>query len=94
MYWLNPVFLADFLADGMAYLWMNQYSAEYGALLYERIGTIRIKIDGVLREGWNLGERLREFPPEGPFETFQKGRQANFAEWRAKAFRTRKVANI
>lgn len=56
---LHPEYLVAFLWSLIeALLNMDLDMAPYGRLFYERVGTIRLLLDGEVQEAWDLGERL------------------------------------
>ena len=94
-YVMHPDALQQFLQSELGSLLnMSYHTAIYGAALYERIGTIRMSVDGAPKVEWDLAQRLADFPPEGPFETFCKGREQHFPTWREKAWRERKRVGL
>jgi len=83
---MHPEEVLDFLQSYMdALLSMNYHTAAFGALFYERVGTIEIKLDGKMRREWNLAQMLADFPREGSYQSFQNGRQAHFPTWKQQA---------
>lgn len=57
-YIVNPRFVAKFLADQLKWLVMMVGEwAEYGKMLYEGVGLMKVMHDGEVIQEWNLAER-------------------------------------
>ncbi|KAK3080122.1 hypothetical protein LTS18_003065 [Coniosporium uncinatum] len=95
-YWvMHPEEVLGFLQSYLSTLLsMCYHTAEFGALMYERVGTIEMSLDGEMREVWNLEEMLAAFPAEGPYQSFQKGRQAHFPTWRRETLDMRQKSGL
>ncbi|UQC86028.1 uncharacterized protein CLUP02_11527 [Colletotrichum lupini] len=66
--------------------------ADFGAALYEGIGTIQIRVNGELRRHFDLDEMLARLPiqPIAAWnEKEQQKRQKRFDDWKAQAITTR-----
>ncbi|KAF2501484.1 hypothetical protein BU16DRAFT_522460 [Lophium mytilinum] len=94
-YLMHPKSLARFLWCWLeALLHMDRYSAIHGAILFERVGTIRLMVDGELFKEWNLATLLAAFPLDGPPQTFERGTEADFKSWREETYVFRKQAGL
>ncbi|KAI9836027.1 MAG: hypothetical protein M1819_001638 [Sarea resinae] len=68
---MRPEWLADYIIVYLGFLLsMGYHTAVYGAVLYERIGRIRITVDGTLKREMDLGAILSALSFNGPSETF------------------------
>ena len=56
-------------------------SADFGALLFERIGDIQMTIDGDQYQKWDLGRKFWLFPSDKVANIFWKGEHVDFNEW-------------
>ena len=93
--YMHPKYLSDFIIGELGgLLYMGYHTARYGAVLYERMGRISVSVDGELEREMDLGEMFRAFPPEGPYQAFDKGRQRSFPEWWEEARRIREGAGL
>lgn len=73
------------------FLCMGYYTANYGMLLYERVGTIKITLEGNEFAGFNLGNRLNEVKFANSFGGIlpRKEREPAFKGWKSGAFNDR-----
>lgn len=91
----RPEHLIDFLSYMIGTLCsMESDAAEYGAMLFERVGTVKLKIDGVEKEEYNLGKQLASFPPDGPWRAFSRKKQVDWKAWRRRAVDCRERAGL
>ena len=68
-YMVHPEAIATYLQGILhSLLGMYNHTAPYGALLHERIGTIRVRFDGALQEQWDVAAVLASLPPNGDFQ--------------------------
>ncbi|PMD35981.1 hypothetical protein L207DRAFT_98691 [Hyaloscypha variabilis F] len=88
---LNPTYLLNsIISDIKTLLRMRYDTAKYGTLLYERIGKIKVLMDGELHKEWNLAKQLVKVPLDGLFGNYaQLGRQALFARWKQSVLQSR-----
>ncbi|KAF2815316.1 uncharacterized protein BDZ99DRAFT_459222 [Mytilinidion resinicola] len=92
---MHPKSLATFLSFGLRVLLeMSCDSARYGAILFERVGTIRVMVDGEVFKEWKLATLLAAFPPDGPPSTFERGTLADFKSWREETYAAREKAGL
>jgi hypothetical protein len=87
----GPEFILNVVLGNIGILLkMSYHTASWGGLLYERIGKIKVLLDGELRKEWDLAKELSAvefdnsfgyYPPEQRPEIFRK--------WKLKAYRTR-----
>ena len=85
--------LARFLCDMIGELLnMSEYYVDCKKLLYERIGTIAVSVDGVVQKKWDLATLLVE--SNGPSETYYRGGHADFRFWRKRALEMRQKAGL
>jgi hypothetical protein len=90
-YILNPSYiLGDIISYIEILLQMSYHTASYGALLYERIGNIKVLMDGELQKEWDLARRLADVSFNDSFGNFpQQKRRGVFAKWKLKAYQAR-----
>jgi hypothetical protein len=94
-YLMNPAFLAKFLERHLRSL-LQGHIAEYGRLLYERIGTINVYLDGEILKEWNIGNLLATLKLDHFVQTFEypKPQPADhrklFENWRLSVHNSRK----
>jgi hypothetical protein len=70
-YTTRPEWVSKFLVSEIrSLLRMNYYTASYGKILYERIGAIRILVDGDLKHEFDLASILASLRFTRPQETF------------------------
>ncbi|KAF8848246.1 hypothetical protein BDZ45DRAFT_733054 [Acephala macrosclerotiorum] len=72
---------------------MCYHSASYGRLLYERIGNIKVLVDGRLRREFNLAEMLRD----SSIDRLKKRtalRPRFFLNWKLDTFESRRTAGL
>jgi hypothetical protein len=98
-YLMNPSFLATYLEIHLRAL-LKSFTAEYGRLLYERIGTINVCLDGELRKEWNIGNLLATLRREHLVATFEypkplpKDHRKLFKNWRRNVYNSRKKLGL
>ena len=96
---MHPEWLMDFVSDYICMLLGMDYHMElYGKILYERVGVIRVCVDGKLETEYNLAEMLaklrfdRHENTSGyacPYESVHYLR-----EWKKKALNKRREAGL
>ena len=89
---MRPEWLVTHLRDNLSYILAMQYSTmTYGAVFYERIGKIRLLLDGDLVQDWDLSEQFATLP-EGVHwgNGSAQYRKEWFAKWQPKTARRRK----
>jgi hypothetical protein len=97
---LRPAFVADFLKDHIQQLLqMNYDTAEYGGILYERIGTIRISVNGEQQDVFDMGEILSKLSYHDHRLTFghicdHRQRLPAFWEWKNEAYKKREERGL
>lgn len=83
---MNPEYVAKFLAGMIeTLLGMSCYTAGYGLLFYERLGVIRLMLDGEVRYQWDLADRLARLQ----FDEYTLRKCEFYRTWRKKAYKTR-----
>ncbi|KAH9219510.1 hypothetical protein DL95DRAFT_457183 [Leptodontidium sp. 2 PMI_412] len=87
----NPKKLAAFLAGELEPLWdMSYHSALYGAIVYKRVGSIKITLDGHPFREYDLAERLANVQFNNSFgQHLRKDRLEVFEAWKEKACKMR-----
>jgi hypothetical protein len=97
---LRPAFVADFLKDHIQQLLqMNYDTAEYGGILYERIGKIRISVNGEQQDVFDMGEILSKLSYHDHRLTFghicdHGQRLPVFWEWKNEAYKKREERGL
>ena len=97
---MRPEWLADFLGNNIYILLrMSYHTASYGMILYERIGTIRLCVDGVLRKEFDLCKMLADLRYDNPSYTFgnvypHEARLPYFWAWKKKALVKRRETGL
>ncbi|KAF2814042.1 uncharacterized protein BDZ99DRAFT_567736 [Mytilinidion resinicola] len=93
---VRPEFLAYYLWHNISMLAkMDYHTAEYGEILYERVGEVRFSVNGVeVQPPIDFGESLARLHYEGPANTFghvwpREKRVPAFEEWKRGAWRKR-----
>ena len=93
---VSPKYLANFVAGFVrSLLVMGYHSAQFGAILHERIGRIVILVDGKLEREFNLGAELQALNYTDPISTFghitpRERRPEVFGNWKLAALYKRK----
>jgi hypothetical protein len=93
-YLMSPSFLAKFLELHLRAL-LESYTANYGRLLNERIGTIKVRLDGELRKEWNIGNLLATLRRNRLVGTFAypkplpRDHRKLFKNWRRNVYNSR-----
>jgi hypothetical protein len=83
---LSPHYLFEFIKSNMRWLLdMNSDSCDYGALLYDHIGSIVLAFDGIKRSVFDLDEALRLIDATRAFGA----NQSHFETWRERTLATR-----
>ena len=62
---------------------MSAHTALYGAILYERVGTIRLMLDGQMKRQWDLAEELENVQPAVQMST-----------WKEQAYKDRRAMRL
>ncbi|KAH6662116.1 hypothetical protein B0J14DRAFT_310377 [Halenospora varia] len=82
-------------------LYMNHEAADFGPVLYERIGTLRLTIDGEFHCEWDMAEELKNLTFKGDVKytkTYKdiprEERPKIFQEWKARAYKIRQKAGL
>lgn len=90
-YLISSEFLADYLRRYVQELLnMNYHTARLGGLLYERIGRIRIMVDGEVKQEWDLAKELAKLEFRDCFGELERAkRPARFKAWKADAYKIR-----
>lgn len=97
---MQPALLADFLYGYICHLLgMGYHTAREGGIMYERIGTIRICVDGELKHECDLGEYLARLRFTNALQTFgnvypPENRVPFFWQWKKRALEMRKEAGL
>ncbi|RYP52909.1 hypothetical protein DL768_002005 [Monosporascus sp. mg162] len=94
---MRPEWLATYLIGKLEYLLsMGYHTAEFGAILFERIGDITIKVDGLILEKFRLGERLSALTFEESFGSICPAgmRETYFNKWKKRASHVREEAGL
>jgi hypothetical protein len=92
---ISPRWLAGFLTRYIrSLLVMDYHTATHGKLLYERIGRIVVRVDGVDNCKFMLGKQLQALNHTDPSETFgdvtpRERRPEVFRAWKCEALRLR-----
>jgi len=90
-YLMNPAYvLQHVLCDIRGILTMSRSAAAFGALLYERIGNIKVLMDGEPHKEWDLAKCLDEVQFSDSFSNYprEKRRQV-FQKWKRDAYKAR-----
>jgi hypothetical protein len=90
-YLLHPGYILDYVtSDIWMLLNMSYHSASYGTLLYERIGSIKVLMDGELHEEWDLAKCLADVKFNDSFgHRPRETRREVFSRWKLQAHQTR-----
>ena len=97
---IRPEWLAGFLSNHIhSLLHMGYYTAKYGMIMHERIGTTRLCVDGVLREEFDLCKMLADLRYDDPTNTFgnvspREARIPYFWAWKKKALVKRRETGL
>jgi hypothetical protein len=98
---IRPEMLASFVGNHLStLLYMNYHTAEFGGILYERVGTIRTCVDGELKRTLDLSFYLDLLDfTENPHDTMghmsdREKRLPAFREWKERALEMRKAAGF
>jgi len=78
---------------------MDYHTAGYGMIIYERIGTIQICVNGVLNKEFDLGKMLADLRFGEQTDTFgniwpREERLPYFWRWKKAALRKRREAGL
>jgi hypothetical protein len=93
----GPMFLRDseyilcfVLRELESVLLMSYHTAEWGGLIYERIGKIKVLLDGELRKEWDLAKELATVKFDDSFGNHPREKRPEvFRRWKLNAYRTR-----
>lgn len=90
-YVMNSCSLLKFVESWIiTLLEMGYHTAEYGRLLFERVGHIRLFLDGTLRKEIDLAELLEERSFDDSFGNYpREERETVFKAWKVEARKTR-----
>lgn len=90
-YLMNPAYiLQHVLCDIRVILTMGSSVASYGALVYERIGSIKVLMDGELHKEWDLAKCLDEVQFNDSFSNYpREKRRRVFRKWKRNAYKAR-----
>ncbi|KAF4629525.1 hypothetical protein G7Y89_g8621 [Cudoniella acicularis] len=92
-YIIPASYLVAFLEEHLdRLLSMGGEHSDYGRLLIERIGTVRLMLDGVLYHEWNMAQVLacvRFSESFSSYPGFSRGNLAKFKEWKLEAYQIR-----
>lgn len=81
---LNSEYLAGWLSGFIGdLLGMSIYTAEYGAILYERVGIIKVMLDGHVKRQWDLAEELEKHQSAG-----------ESSNWKEQAYKERQAMRL
>lgn len=88
---IHPKKLAEFLMQhNDRLLTVDYHHAEYSAIIFERVGTMRILIDGEVQCEYNLAERLHQSKFEESFGNMPREQRAEYYQkWKSYAYKTR-----
>ena len=82
--------LSDVLSDLESVLGMSYHTATWGVLIYERIGKIKVLLDGELRKEWDLAKELAAVKFNDSFGRYPREQRPEvFRKWKLKAYRAR-----
>jgi hypothetical protein len=90
-YLRNPEYILDYVvSDIQMILDMSYHSASYGALVFERVGSIKVLLDGEVRQEWNLAKCLAELQFNDSFGNYpREKRRRVFEKWKLNAHQAR-----
>lgn len=91
-YLMHPEFIVNFIASEIkTLLVMGYHTAAFGGIVFERIGTIRLMLDGEVREEWDLAKLFSSIRFNDSFGHIQprERRPEMFKKWKARAYKTR-----
>ncbi|KAK7679628.1 hypothetical protein QCA50_017340 [Cerrena zonata] len=96
---MRPEWLANFVIEYLHILTsMGYHTAKYGAILFERVGTIRVSVEGVLLHEIELGSVLDKLNWSNPGHTFghlnRDERLDAFAKWKRNTRKLRIKRNL
>lgn len=88
---IHPKKLAHILMDhNDSLLRIDYHHAEYSAILFERVGTMRILVDGEVQCEYNLAERLHQSKFDESFGNMPREQRAEYyKKWKSYAYKTR-----
>ena len=91
---MQPLWIAQMISDPLSsLLCMNYHTAEYGAILHERVGTIRVSVAGELLIELNIARVLAELAWYDAGSTFghipREKRLSVFWKWKKDAVKLR-----
>jgi hypothetical protein len=84
---MRPEWLADYLLDFLRRLLsMGYHMAEYGTILYERVGSITVRVGDEAIAEIDLGEMLANVEFNNSFGAVpREGREEHFEKWKREA---------
>ena len=90
-YTMHPEVWLEFVSSSIgSLLAMSYHTGSFGAILYERIGKIRVLFNGEIRREWDLAILLSEMKFYDSFgEISRDYRKDYFCEWKIKAYHKR-----
>ncbi|KAF4636657.1 hypothetical protein G7Y89_g1422 [Cudoniella acicularis] len=69
---------------------MRDYTTCHGGILYERIGTLKLLLDGELRREWDMAKELKNIRLNDSFSVIpREERPETFRKWKANAYKLR-----
>lgn len=88
---INPNYLLLYVTDYIERLLsMDYHTAYWGGILYERLGSIRLSLDGKLHKEIDIAERFERIRFNNSFgKSLQVHREARFDQWKSDARKMR-----
>ncbi|KAH8685366.1 hypothetical protein BGZ60DRAFT_395034 [Tricladium varicosporioides] len=99
---IHPTTFMEIIKSYLKYLlYMNHEAADFGPILYERVGVLRLMIDGEFNCEWDMAEELKNLTFKGDVnytKTYKniprEERPKIFEEWKARAYKIRQRAGL
>jgi hypothetical protein len=90
-YLMNPEYiLQHILGDIRGALAMGNATASYGSLVYERVGSIKVLMDGELHKEWDLAKCLNDVQFNNSFGNYPREKRTGvFRKWKRNAYKAR-----
>lgn len=90
-YVMHSDYIANFIRSEInSLLYMGYHTAQFGGILFERVGTVRLVLDGEVLDEWDLAKLLGTVCFHDSFENFPRERRPDiFKKWKASAYKTR-----